>query len=249
MPKLRSRSVSASRSREASRPQTPEEAVFEAEFEGALENSVSQPSTEGGRVFWENEFKSLKASISQYTRENSAIIESLISENRNIRETIKKNHEELSQQLVPPTDKKLSFKASSISDSSDSDSDSDFQIPRETLHDPPPLANKGRPTLRAEKRAKLLAEAYKISKNIVTLEASADNIEAWVPASFNALREVFPSLPCADVLKVLCKRLPKEEIAYIERITCGIDRMDVFCDILKSVYGKGCRGGSKVSRG
>ena len=138
MPKLRSRSVSASRSRETSRPQTPEEAVFEAEFEGALENSVSQPNTEGGRVFWENEFKSLKTSISQYTRENSAIIESLISENQNIRETIKKNHEELSKQLAPPTDKKLSFKASSLSDSSDSDSDSDFQIPRETLHDPPP---------------------------------------------------------------------------------------------------------------
>ena len=139
MPKLRSRSVSASRSQETSRPQTPVEAVFEAEFEGALENPVSQPSTEGGRVFWENEFKSLKASISQYTRENSAIIESLISENQNIRETIKKNHEELSQQLAPPTDKRLSFKASSLSDSSDSDSDSDFQIPRETLHDPPPL--------------------------------------------------------------------------------------------------------------
>ena len=128
MPKLRSRSVSASRSRETSRPQTPVEAVFEAEFEGALENPVSQPSTEGGRVFWENEFKSLKSFISQYSRENSAIIENLISENQNIQETIRKNHA-----------KRLSFQTATnvVSDSSDSDSDSEFQIPRETSHDPP----------------------------------------------------------------------------------------------------------------
>ena len=89
MPKLRSRSVSASRSRETSRPQTPEEAVFEAEFEGALENPVSQPSTEGGRVFWENELISLKSFISKYTREISAIIENLISENQRLPKTSK----------------------------------------------------------------------------------------------------------------------------------------------------------------
>ena len=172
----------------------------------------------------------------KYTREISAIIENLISENQRYR----KNHA-----------KRFSFKTATnvASDSSDSDSDSEFQIPRETVHDPLPPANKVHYPLRAEKRAKLLAEAYKISKDIVTLEASADNIEAWVPASFNALREVFPSLSCGDVLKVLCKRLPKDEVAYIERITLGVERVDVFCDILKSVFGKGCRRGEQNFEG
>ena len=90
MPKLRSRSASASRSWDTSHPPTPERATFEDDFEGTLESPAAQPNNEGGRVFWENEFKSLKSFISQYTRENSAIIENLISENHIIRETIRK---------------------------------------------------------------------------------------------------------------------------------------------------------------
>ena len=99
MPKLRSRSASVSRSRDTSHPPTLERAAFEDDFEGALESPAAQPNNEGGRVFWENELISLKSFISQYTRENSAIIENLISENHIIRETIRKNHEENSANI------------------------------------------------------------------------------------------------------------------------------------------------------
>ena len=205
------------------------------------------------------EFAKLKSELTRYTTENTRFLgeldrsqerqqateedwetemagkyTDLLAQVTEIKETLKavrgssKSKAKASAQPVASTDEE-----SSESDYEDSvELQTEVQTMTQTDTLPPPSPRRAGP-----KRAKFLLDAYRNVRTIITCDITPSNIDPWVRSSYATMASLFPDLDVADILSVLSRRLPKDNIEYVLDQTKGCREVGEFIVLLKNIYG------------